>query len=74
MDDKTFMAAYVADETVRLKDRLKEMVARGEEPSEEEKEALMNEMQASLSRLQQTLLQIQAIVDEENEEEETPGI
>ncbi len=71
MDDKTFMAAYVADETTRLKDRMKEMVERGEMPSEEEKEALMKDMTESLDRLMRTLGQLQQMADEEKEDEPT---
>ena len=70
MDDKTFMASYVANETTRVKDKLKAMVERGQPPSEEEKAELMQDMHASFGRLQQMILQLQQMVDAEEAGEE----
>jgi len=55
MDDKTFIAKYVADESVRVKERLKNMVESETPPTEEEKAAMMQDMQETLARLQRAL-------------------
>lgn len=65
MDDKTFVASYVAQETTRINERLKEMIARGEMPSDEEKDALMNDMETTLSRLQGALAQLHRMMAED---------
>lgn len=70
MDDQTFMASYVADETTRMKDRLKNLVESGVEPTEEEKEQLMADMQASFARLEKMLTQMQGMLDAEEDEDE----
>lgn len=66
MDDKTFMAKYVADESVRIKERLKNMVESPTPPTEEEKAAVMADLNATLARLQKALSQI-ALEDADSE-------
>ncbi len=58
MDDKTFIAAYVAQEAERINQRLKRAVAAETPPSEEEKKALVEDIETTLSRLQRALLQV----------------
>lgn len=58
MDDKTFIAKYVADESTRVKDRLKAMVESSEAPSEAERDAVMQDIGETLKRLQSALSQI----------------
>jgi hypothetical protein len=71
MDDKTFIASYVADESTRVKDRLKKMVESETPPTEEEKAAVMQDMEATLKRLQTALSQItpEMLAELEDEEE-----
>jgi hypothetical protein len=66
MDDKTFAAAYVAQELERLNQRVKRTVMAGEIPSAEEKEALTVDIQETLARLEKSLMQVQRLVDEED--------
>jgi len=58
MDDKTFIAKYVAEESVRVKDRLKNMVQSDTPPTEEEKAAVMQDIETTLKRLQSALASI----------------
>ena len=58
MDDKTFIASYVAQETVRINERLKKMVTSDVAPSEEERSDIMKDMEVTLARLQSALSQI----------------
>jgi len=72
MDDKTFIAKYVADESTRVKDRLKAMVESKTPPTEEEKDAVIKDMEETLARLQSALAQITSEMLEEPDEEEKP--
>ena len=65
MDDKTFIASYVAQESQRINERLKKTITSDIPPSDEEKEALVHDIEATLSRLQRALSQIQLEVEEE---------
>lgn len=70
MEDKTFFAKYIAEESQRLNESLQEMIARGVPPTDEEKEALIKDMETGLSRLTQMITEIQQIVEaEENFQE-----
>lgn len=71
MDDKTFIAKYVADESTRVKDRLKAMVENPTPPTEEEKAAVMQDMEKTLKRLQTALASItpEMLAELEGEEE-----
>jgi len=71
MDDKTFMAKYVAEETQRINERLKKLVTSNTPPSEEERQAVMEDVGNALSRLKRTLEQIEAEVAKEQMEEES---
>jgi uncharacterized protein YukE len=68
MDDKTFMAKYVADESTRIKDRLKKMVESSTPPTEEEKQSIMVDMTETLDRLKKSLMQIEAMMEKEDDE------
>ena len=60
MDDKTFVAAYVASEAQRINEELKKMVLSHEPPSEEQKERVIADIETTLTRLQSALSHIQA--------------
>jgi hypothetical protein len=55
MDDKTFIASYVAKESQRINERLKEMVEAGQPPSEEEREAVVADIEKTLRRMHAAL-------------------
>lgn len=69
MDDKTFIAAYVAQESQRINERLKTMLQSETPPSEEERDAVISDMEITLSRLQSALTQIEMLVGQEDVEE-----
>jgi hypothetical protein len=71
MDDKTFIAEYVANETVRINSRLKEMVEATEPPSEEMRESVIADIELTLSRLQSALSHIMEHIDEDENKKET---
>ncbi|NBX03077.1 MAG: hypothetical protein EBR02_03230 [Alphaproteobacteria bacterium] len=52
MDDKTFVASYVAQEAVRINERLKKIVDAESTPSEEEKDSILADIETTLARLQ----------------------
>lgn len=58
MDDKTFIAAYAAQETLRINERLKQMVQSETPPSEEERDAVIGDIEQTLQRLQSALSMI----------------
>lgn len=64
MDDQTFVASYVAQETQRINERLKAMVARGETPSEADREAVVADIETTLERLKSAVTFLQQAVDE----------
>lgn len=73
MDTKTFMAKYVADESERMNQSLKEMLAKGEAPSDAEKDLLLADMEATLKKLTGALEYLTANIDNiDDEEEEMP--
>lgn len=72
MDDKTFIAKYVADESTRVKDRLKAMVESETPPTEEEKTEVMQDIETTLKRLQSALSQITPEMLESLGEKEKP--
>ena len=72
MDNKTFVAKFVADESTRLNEGLKEMLAKGEAPSDAEKEALFSDMESTLAKLKGALEYLTANMDNLDEEEELP--
>ncbi len=59
MDDKTFIAAYVAKETQRINDELKKMVLSDVPPSDAQKETIISDIETTLSRLKSALSHIQ---------------
>lgn len=65
MDDKTFTAAFVAQELERLNQRVKSTVMSGAMPSDSEKESLTMDIQETLARLEKALIQVHSMVDEE---------
>jgi hypothetical protein len=66
MDDKTFTAAFVAQELERLNQRVKSTVMAGAMPSDAEKDSLTMDIQETLARLEKALIQVQVMVDEES--------
>ncbi len=70
MDDKTFVAAYVAKETQRINETLKDMINSPEAPSEETRQAIVQDIETTLERLKSALSQIHLELDESDEEEE----
>ncbi|MDX2074334.1 MAG: hypothetical protein SFX19_08245 [Alphaproteobacteria bacterium] len=75
MDNKTFVAKFVAEESERLNQGLKGMLAKGEAPSDAEKDALFSDMEATLKKLTGALEFLTANMDtltDEEEEDEVP--
>jgi hypothetical protein len=70
MDNKTFVAKFVADESTRLNENLKDMLAKGTPPTDAEKDALFSDMEATLKKLTQALEYLTANIDNLNDEEE----
>lgn len=64
MDDKTFIATYVAQETQRINGALKEMIERPGSPSEAEKDAIIADIERTLARLQSAISHIQTCADD----------
>ncbi len=58
MDDKTFIASYVASEAERINERLKKMVQSDTQPTDEERDAVIKDIETTLARLQSALSQI----------------
>ncbi len=71
MDDKTFIAEYVANETVRINNRLKEMLASDTPPSEELRASVIGDIETTLARLQSALSHISVNLDDDENKEET---
>ncbi len=55
MDDKTFVTKFVADESERINQALKDVFAKGEAPTDAEKDALFSDMEATLKKLTSAL-------------------
>ncbi len=72
MDNKTFVAKYVADESNRINQSLKDMLTKNSPPSEEEKDALFSDMEATLKKLTGALEYLTANIDNMVDEEEEP--
>ena len=70
MDNKTFVAKFVADESERMNQSLKEMLAKGAPPSDEEKDALFSDMEVTLKKLTGALEFLTANVNHLNDDEE----
>jgi ElaB/YqjD/DUF883 family membrane-anchored ribosome-binding protein len=75
MDDETFIASYVAQEMQRISERMKNMVESEAPPSEEERDAVMKDMEETLSRVTRALEQIDPslLTFAEEEEEKIPS-
>ncbi len=71
MDDKTFIAEYVANETVRINQRLKEMVESKAPPSNEMRDSVISDIETTLSRLQSALSNIMAYTEDDDNKEDT---
>lgn len=69
MDDKTFIAEYVANETVRINNRLKEMLASETPPTDETRDSVISDIETTLARLQNALSFISENLEDENKEE-----
>ncbi len=67
MDDKTFLASYVAKEAQRINERLKALVEGATPPSDAERDAVTQDIEATLQRLQSALSQIES--DEEHSDD-----
>lgn len=65
MDDRTFIASYAAREAERINQRLKQALARATPPTTEEKDALIKDIEETLSRLQRAFTQLGAESGEE---------
>lgn len=74
MDDKTFVAKYVASESERLNQSLKEMVAKEVAPTDAEKDALFADMEETLKKLTGALEYLTHNMNDlmDDEEEEIP--
>lgn len=70
MDNNTFVAKYVADESERLNQGLKDMLAKPTPPSEAEKDALFSDMEATLAKLTTALEYLTAHLEDIEEEEQ----
>ena len=69
MDDKTFIAEYAANETLRINQRLKKLIESKEPPSDELRESVISDIEATLARLQKALSHIMDNVENNNGEE-----
>lgn len=67
MDDKTFIASYVAKESQRINERMKSVLDAEVKPSEEEINAIISDIETTLGRLEKALSHIQ--MDDETLEE-----
>lgn len=73
MDNKTFIAKFVADESDKMNQSLKDMLARPEAPTDAEKDALFSDMETTLKKLTSALEFLSANIDTMlDEEEEIP--
>ena len=70
MDDKTFIAKYAAEETVRINERLKKLVESETPPSDEERDAVIKDIEQTLARLESALSNITPEMLARAEEEE----
>ncbi len=68
MDDKTFIASYVAGEAERINQRLKKMVQSDTQPTDAERDEVIKDIETTLARLQSALAQI-SMEDLEEEKE-----
>ena len=69
MDDTAFVTSFVTQETKRINETLKEMYANGQTPSEEEKNAILADIENTLARLQSAVLHLGNKIAVENIEE-----
>lgn len=74
MDDKTFVASYVAKESQRINESLKQLLAKDGEPTESEKAGVFGDIESTLSSLQGALEYLTAHMDELQEDEEETSI
>lgn len=70
MDNKTFIAKYVADESTRINESLKNMLEKPETTTDAEKDALFADMEATLGKLKSALEFLTANIDNLMEEDE----
>jgi hypothetical protein len=68
--DNNHIAEYVAQESERLNQSLKEMLANGHIPTDAEKDALLSDMERTLSQLTRALEHLSANLDIPTKEEE----
>ena len=73
MDDKTFIASYVASEAERINQRLKKMVQSDTQPTDAERDEVIKDIETTLARLQSALSQISMEdLEEELEHDKIP--
>ena len=73
MDDKTFIASYVAGEAERINQRLKKMVQSDTQPTDAERDEVIKDIETTLARLQSALSQISMEdLEEELEHDKIP--
>lgn len=73
MDDKAFIASYVAGEAERINERLKKMVQSDTQPTDAERDAVIKDIETTLARLQSALSQISMEeLEEEKEYDKIP--
>ena len=70
MDNKTFVASYVAQESERINQALKNVLGKEAPPTEAEKDALFSDMEATLAKLTSALEFLTNNLDAMDEKEE----
>jgi hypothetical protein len=70
MDDKTIIAAYAAQEIERINERLRALVQSSEPASKEVSEALIQEINLTMQRLQAAISHLPQESEEEEEEDQ----
>ena len=69
MEDAELVTSFVTQETRRINETLKEMYSRPVPPTEEEKNAILADIENTLARLQSAILHIGNKIAAENIEE-----
>ncbi len=72
MDDKTFIATYVAKEAERINQKLKDMVGSETPPTDQQRDDVIKDIEVTLSRLQSALSQL-SIEPEDGEGHDKPA-
>ena len=72
MDNKTLVASYVAKESERLNQSVKDIMSNGLPPTSEQKDALLLDMETTLAKLTSALEYLSLNMANTHEEEELP--